>query len=52
MKLHERMVEVRHTIFAHSDSKHYSLAAASNGDIKVDVLMGAWPRITEKEALY
>ena len=52
MKLHERMVELRHTIFAHSDSKHYRLAAVSTGDNKTDVLMGAWPRITERKPLY
>jgi len=46
------MMELRHTIFAHSDSKHYNVVAASlPDDSSVDVLIGAWPRITEKQAV-
>jgi hypothetical protein len=44
-------MELRHTIFAHSDSKHYDLITSQTNDgASIDVLTGIWPRITAKEA--
>jgi hypothetical protein len=52
IKLHELMMELRHTIFAHSDSKHYTLFPLPLGDgSSVDVLAGMWPRLTEKQTV-
>jgi hypothetical protein len=53
-ELHKHIMELRHTIFAHSDSKHYNVILISaplpNGS-SLDVLGGTWPRITEKQAV-
>ena len=45
-------MNLRHKIFAHSDSESYTLTTVQipNGS-KFDVLLGGWPLITAREAV-
>jgi hypothetical protein len=48
--LHEHMMELRHTIYAHSDSKHYEVTPWRTTNFSTDILSALRPRITAKEA--
>lgn len=48
--LHEHMIEMRHTIYAHSDSKHYTVKPWRNKKFSTDIVGAPWPRITAGEA--
>ena len=37
-KLHDHMIELRHTVFAHSDSRNYSVSPWQSGKFSTDVV--------------
>jgi hypothetical protein len=49
--LHEHMIEMRHTIYAHSDSKHYTVKPWRTEKFSTDIIGAPWPRITGEEAI-
>jgi hypothetical protein len=49
--LHEKMLELRHSVFAHSDSKHYKVTPWRAQEFSTDILSAPWPRITKEDAV-
>jgi hypothetical protein len=47
--LHEHIIELRHSIYAHSDSKHYKVVPWRVDGVSSDLLSAPWPRITAQE---
>lgn len=48
--LHEYIMELRHTIFAHSDSKHYTVQPWRTEWVSTEILCAPWPKITAEQA--
>jgi hypothetical protein len=47
--LHKHMMELRHSIYAHSDSKHYKVIPWRAEVFSTDIVGGPWQRITALE---
>lgn len=48
--LHEWMMKLRDTIYAHSDSEHYNVEPWRTEEFSTDILTAPWPRMTAEEA--
>lgn len=48
---HDRIMQLRHSVFAHTDSEHYSVRPWRVGDFKADIVGAPILRITEKDAV-
>jgi hypothetical protein len=49
--VHNRMMELRHSVFAHSDSKNYSIRPFRNPELSSDVVREPTLRITAEESV-
>lgn len=47
--LHKRMLELRHSIYAHSDSRHYKVVPVRAEGFSSDILSAPWLLITAQE---
>ena len=47
---HERVMQMRHSVFAHTDSKQYSVRPWRAGDFSTDIVGAPMLRITEEDA--
>jgi hypothetical protein len=50
-ELHEQILELRHSVYAHSDSKNYTVKPWRAGGFSTDIIGAPWQRITREEAL-
>ena len=48
-KLHDYMMELRHTYYAHSARKHYTVMPVQTNNSSMDILSGMWPPIERNE---
>lgn len=47
---HDRIMQLRHSVFAHTDSEHYSVRPWRIGDFSTDIVGAPILRITEEDA--
>ena len=50
LALHEKLIDLRHTVYAHSDSKNYSIRPWHAEDFSTDIVGAPVLRITSEEA--